>query len=259
MWDQDVQTELNSLNQMRTWEFSELPKEKKALGTKWIFNIKRDGCNNIIKYKARLVALGCHQRPGVDYAKIYASVVNKTGLRLFLAVVNQLDLHLHQLDVETAFLNAKLEEEVYLRIPKGLAANNESAQVLKLNKSLYGLKQAPRAWNHELAKTLTDLNFICNQLDQSVLKRNTDEMSCLICFYVDDILIASSDLTTIQTIKELIKSKYKITDMGEAQHFLGMTIQRDRPAKILTMHQENEVSNCIKEHRIEERRSRSTP
>eukprot|EP00963_Diacronema_lutheri_P013672 scaffold2671_cov455-Pavlova_lutheri.AAC.2 len=259
MWDQAVQNELNSLNQMRTWEFSELPKEKKALGTKWIFNIKRDGCNNIIKYKARLVALGCHQRPGVDYDEIYASVVSKTGLRLFLAVVNQLDLHLHQLDVETAFLNAELEEEVYLRIPNGLAAKDESAQVLKLNRSLYGLKQAPRAWNHELTKTLTDLNFICNQLDQSVLKCNTDEMTCLICFYVDDILIASSDLTAIQTIKELIKSKYKITDMGEAQHFLGMTIQRDRLAKILTMHQENKVSNYIKEHRIEESRSQSIP
>ena len=259
MWQEAVQTELNSLNQMRTWTFTDLPKGKKALGTKWIFNIKRDGHNNITKYKARLVALGCHQRPGEDYDEIYASVVSKTGLRLFLAAVNQLDLHLHQMDVETAFLNAELEDEVYLQIPYGLIEAQKSAQVLKLNRSLYGLKQAPRAWFQELTKTLTDLNFVCIQLDQSVLKCKSDGDVIYICFYVDDILIASPDPKSISKVKQLIKKKYKITDLGEAKHFLGMTIIRNRPARTMILHQINKVSNYVQQNGIDSSKVQSIP
>eukprot|EP00963_Diacronema_lutheri_P002830 scaffold220_cov678-Pavlova_lutheri.AAC.1 len=166
LWTEAINSELESLSKMRTWEVADLPKGKKALGSKWIFKIKRDNLNNITKYKARLVALGCHQRPGTDYEEIYASVVSKTGLRIFLAAVNQLDLHLHQMDVETAFLNAHLEEEVYLKTPAGMKGGSEE-QVLKLNRSLYGLKQAPRAWNHELTATLKKLKFRCIEVDQS--------------------------------------------------------------------------------------------
>ena len=99
--------------------------------------------NNIIKYKARLVALGCHQRRGEDYDEIYAALVSKTGLRIFLSAVNHLDLEMHQMDIETAFLNAELEDDVYLKLPDGLTKKTER-QALKLNKSLYGLKHAPR-------------------------------------------------------------------------------------------------------------------
>ena len=126
---------------MRTWDITELPTERKPIGTKWIFRVKRDEHGNITKYKARLVALGCHQKPGVDYDEIYASVVSKTGLRIFLAIVNQLDLHLHQMDIQIAFLSADLQEEVYLRIPDGLH-KIDPYQALKLNRSLYGLKRA---------------------------------------------------------------------------------------------------------------------
>ena len=258
-WQEAIKTELNSLSQMRTWTFAELPKGKKALGTKWVFNIKRDGQNNILKYKARLVALGCHQRPGEDYDEIYASVVSKNALRLFLAAVNQLNLHLHQLDVETAFLNAELGEEVYLRIPSGLTNNKESAQVLKLNRSLYGLKQAPRAWNQELTKTLNQIGFKCNQLDQSVLKCTSTETVIYMCFYVDDILIAGTDLSCIQTMKDLIQTKYKITDLNEAKHFLGMTIIRDRTAGTMILHQANKVSDYIQQHGIETSKIQSIP
>lgn len=258
-WKEAILTEISSLNNMRTWTITDLPKERKPIGSKWIFRIKRDTNNNIIKYKARLVALGCHQKPGEDYEDIYASVVSKTGLRIFLAAVNQLNLHLHQMDIETAFLNANLEEEVYLRVPKGFPDPEDQSKVLKLDKSLYGLKQAPRAWNQELTRTLNELNFTCNQVDQNVLKCEKTDKLCFLCFYVDDILIASDNVETINTMKNLIKSRYKAVDCGEAHHFLGITIERNRDHKILTMDQMNKVNGYIKEHGIEDSKPNHLP
>lgn len=258
MWQEAINSELESLSKMRTWELAELPKDKKAIGSKWIFRVKRDNQNNITKYKARLVALGCHQKPGSDYEEIYASVVSKTSLRIFLAAVNQMHLHLHQMDIETAFLNAKLEEEVYLKIPAGIQNNNET-KVLKLNRSLYGLKQAPRAWNNDLTKTLKDLNFTCVEVDQNVLKCRAKEEECYLCFYVDDILIASKNQKLIQNVKKMIQDKYKATDMGEAKNFLGITIHRKQNTGILEMEQTNKVKEYLKEHQMSDCKPNKIP
>lgn len=224
LWKEAIQNELDALSQMRTWEITELPEKRKPIGIKWIFRMKRDEHGNITKYKARLVALGCHQKPGVDYDEIYASMVSKTGLRIFLAVINQLNLHLHQMDIQTAFLNADLHEEVYQRVPDGLNKADQN-QALKLNRSLYGMKQAPRAWNEELTTTLKKMKFKCIEVDQSILKCESEEGNCYLCFYVDDILIASKHLNIIDNIKNLIKQEYKATDMEK------QVISLDSPLK----------------------------
>lgn len=258
MWIEAINNELESLSKMRTWESADLPKDKRPIGTKWIFRIKRDSQHNITKYKARLVALGCHQKPGTDYEEIYASVVGKTSLRIFLAAVNTMNLELHQMDVETAFLNAQLEEEVYLKPPNGLNIK-ENNKVLKLNRSLYGLKQAPRAWNHELTSTLKRLNFDCIEVDQSVLKCKTQNEECYLCFYVDDILIASQNLVQIDRVKSAIKKSYKVTDLGEAKTFLGITIHRNRETRTMEMDQIQKVQEYLKEHQVTECRPNKTP
>eukprot|EP00963_Diacronema_lutheri_P010446 scaffold1052_cov339-Pavlova_lutheri.AAC.62 len=95
LWEEAIQNEIDALSKMRTWDIKELPPDRKPIGAKWIFRVKRDEHGNITNYKARLVALGCHQKPGVDYDEVYASVVSKTRLRIVLAAVNHLDFHLH--------------------------------------------------------------------------------------------------------------------------------------------------------------------
>eukprot|EP00963_Diacronema_lutheri_P012506 scaffold1797_cov453-Pavlova_lutheri.AAC.1 len=258
LWSEAIHNELESLSKMRTWDICDLPAGKKPLGSKWIFRVKRDEMNNITKYKARLVALGCHQKPGEDYDEIYAAVVSKTGLRIFLTAVNHLDLEMHQMDIETAFLNADLEDEVYLKIPDGLNKRTEN-QALKLNKSLYGLKQAPRVWNQELTKTLKKMNFECIRVDENMLKCRTDQGTCYLCFYVDDILLASKNTTLINQIKDLIRQHYKATDLGEAKNFLGITISRDRNNRVMSMEQAVKVKEYLEQHRVTECKPNTRP
>ncbi|KAG8501502.1 hypothetical protein CXB51_003813 [Gossypium anomalum] len=143
-WRQAVMEEMKALKNNETWEVSDLPKEKKIVGCKWIFTtkFKPDGC--IDRYKARLVAKGFTQTYGLDYDKTFALVAKLNTIRVLLSLAANLDWHLTQLDVKNTFLNGELSEEVYMDFPPGF--EESKGQVCKLKKSLYGLKQSPRAW-----------------------------------------------------------------------------------------------------------------
>ncbi len=119
------------------------------LTSKWVFKckeiLKADGKISK-KYRARLVTRGFQQKEGIDYHETYAPVVKFTTLRMFLSLVAHLDLHCHQMDVKTAFLNGDLEQDVYMEQPEGCIDPERPDYVCKLEKALYGLKQAPRQW-----------------------------------------------------------------------------------------------------------------
>ena len=78
-------------------------------------------------------------------------------VRLLLALATVLGLYLHVVDVDNAFLNAMLREEIYLRQPEG--ADDGTGRVFRLRKALYGLKQAPREWNMELGDHLEEIGL----------------------------------------------------------------------------------------------------
>ena len=117
-WEQAMKEEMDSLISNKTWQLTELPKEKKALHNKWVYRIKEehDGSK---RYKARLVIKGFQQREGIDYTEIFSPVVKLNTIRTVLALVAKEDLFLEQLDVKTAFLHGDLEEEIYMIQPQG--------------------------------------------------------------------------------------------------------------------------------------------
>ena len=132
MWKEAIDSELTSLKKNNTWDLTELPAGRRPVGNKWVFTIKRDGESRIDRYKARLVAKGFTQAKGYDYSETYSPVAKMTTLRILLTLSNQRDLHVHQMDVKTAFLNGELTEEIYMRQPSGFEAGND--RVCKLNK-----------------------------------------------------------------------------------------------------------------------------
>ena len=133
---------------------SSLPSGAKVLSYRWVFSVKPGavGSNAPPRYKARLVVRGDGQREGIDYGEVFSPVVSSPTLRILLAVAAERDYELDQLDAVTAFLNASVDEELYMRVPDGYTA--PPSHVLRLRKSLYGLKQAPRCWNLMLQERL---------------------------------------------------------------------------------------------------------
>ncbi|CAN0331641.1 unnamed protein product, partial [Phaeothamnion confervicola] len=117
IWLKAMQEELGAHELNRTWVKCTSPPPKRLIGCRWVFAIKRAANGAMLRYKARLVAQGFSQRPGVDYDVTYAPVMTADAMRLLLALAAEFGFEIHQLDVVTAYLNAVLEEELYMSAP----------------------------------------------------------------------------------------------------------------------------------------------
>ncbi len=176
------------------------------------------------KRKSRLVVQGFLQREGLDFNETYAPVAKATTFRLMLALTQAYNLHLHQLDVDSAFLYADLDEEVFMTPPPGMEL--DEGFCLKLLKSLYGLKQAPRNWNKNIVEHIKSLCFKQCVLDNCLFVKQSGGNMYLISLYVDDILVAGSNREEVENIKRQFTKRYEMKDLGELNYYLGMKITR---------------------------------
>ncbi|XP_024009363.1 uncharacterized protein LOC112084459 [Eutrema salsugineum] len=140
-WENAVNSEYNSLEELQTWRLEDLPPNKKALGCKWVFTTKYRSDGTIERYKARLVVRDDHQEEGFDYDETFAPVAMMKTVRTFLDYAAKKNHEVHQMDVHNAFLHGDLHDEVYMKLPPGFRPDGET-RVCRLQKSLYGLKQA---------------------------------------------------------------------------------------------------------------------
>uniref|UniRef100_A0AAV1ULM2 Reverse transcriptase Ty1/copia-type domain-containing protein n=1 Tax=Peronospora matthiolae TaxID=2874970 RepID=A0AAV1ULM2_9STRA len=145
-WREAIRAELESMRLREVFLAAKLPKGYCAIGTKWVFKIKRKADGSIDKYKARLVAKGFKQQYGMDYTETFSPVGKYVTLRMVIAVAKYFGWTIDQLDVVTAFLYGVMMEKVFCVIPEGVELEG-SFDCLELVKAIYGLKQASRVWN----------------------------------------------------------------------------------------------------------------
>jgi hypothetical protein len=134
-----MEFELNALDKMRVWEVTQAPTNMNIVGSKWVYHYKYNPSGCIIKRRAHLVTQGFTQIFGVDYEETFSPVICLSSLRLICTLAARNDWSIHQMDIDSAYLNAYLEEPIYLKQPPGYSKGNE---VLLLNKALYSLKQS---------------------------------------------------------------------------------------------------------------------
>jgi hypothetical protein len=163
-------------------------------------------------------------------------VIRYSTLRILLAKAAIEDLEIEQMDVETAFLNPVLEEEIYMEIPQFFNElypdKDFTGKSLRLLKSLYGLKQAPRAWLLEVQAFFASIGFTASSADPNLFIRG----NTYVLLYVDDMLVIG-DKASVATAKAEIGKRWKCKDLKEAKLFVGFQIERDRAAKSLQIHQ----------------------
>jgi len=225
-WVQSMKDEVKALQNRGVWRVVRTPQGGgvRLIKSKYVYRVKKDWTGNVVKRKSRLVVQGFSQREGVDYDETYAPVAKVTTFRLMLALSKVLDLKIHQLDVDSAFLYADLDEDVFVKPPPGMTM--KQGYCLKLLKSLYGLKQAPRNWNKNIVDHIKSIGFTQSVLDNCLFVKTVGEETYLISLYVDDILIAGSDPSKIEEIKAEFTARYEMKDLGELNHYLGMKITR---------------------------------
>ena len=139
-WLVAMKQEMQSLAKNKTRVIVEAPRNKKFVGCKWVFKKKKGSKSTSAPvYKAGVMAKGFTQVEGVDFHEVFSPVVKHSSIRALLAILAMEDLELHQLDVKTTFLHGELEEEIYMRQPKGFKVKGKESHVCRLKKSLYGL------------------------------------------------------------------------------------------------------------------------
>ena len=258
-WTKAMEEEMESMRSNQVWELVDLPKERKAIGNKWVLKIKRKANGTIDKYKARLVAKGYTQQEGIDYEETFSPVVRFTSIRLILAIVASMDLELHQMDVKTAFLNGDLEEEIYMQQPVGFVNEGQENKVCRLLKSIYGLKQSSRQWYIRFHNTIILNDFIMIDEDHCVYIKRSKDKFIIMSLYVDDILIASNSKEYINGIKGWLSSNFEMKDMGEAAYILGVKISRDRSKKLLSLSQEPYINKILERFQMQHSKPIDTP
>ena len=162
-----MQAELKSIRKNNTWTLTNLPADRKVVGSKWVYKrkINQDGST---RYKARLVAKGYTQVQGADFHDTYSPVVRFTLLRLLLAFAAKLDLEVEHLDIDTPYLHGERSEDIYLQQPERFVDEERAEKVCKLHKALYGLKQGGREWNRKIDAILTNMNLKRSMFDACV-------------------------------------------------------------------------------------------
>ena len=158
-WAKAEQEELDSLHARKVWELVPRPPNANIISNKWIYKTKEDSEGRAIRRKARLVARGFTWIEGIDYEETFAPTAKFVTIRLIVALATSLNWPLDQADIDTTFLWADIDEDIYMQQPEGHIDPDFLEYVCKLLKSLYGLKQAARLWNRLLSKTLKKHGF----------------------------------------------------------------------------------------------------
>lgn len=210
-----------------------------------------------VRHKARLVAKGFSQLKGIDYNETYAPVVRYTSIRFLLALAAKYNLLIHQMDAVTAFLNAKLQEEIFMTQPTGF--DDGSGLVCKLKRSLYGLKQSSRVWNEELNNVLLNFGLERSNVDQCIYYHADKNKMLILAIYVDDVLIFANDLIIINNVKTALSTKFKMKDMGEAASILGMRITLDKKMRTIKIDQSQYIAEVLARFGMDQCNEISTP
>ncbi|KAH9746316.1 hypothetical protein KPL70_004379 [Citrus sinensis] len=259
LWMTAMQEEIKALHKNKTWELVPLPHGRKAIGNKWVYKIKRDGNDQVERYRARLVVKRYAQKECIDFNEIFSPVVRLTTVRIVLAMCATFDLHLEQLDVKTAFLHGELEEEIYMLQPEGFTETGKENLVCRLNKSLYGLKQAPMCWYKRFDSFIMSLGY--NRLSSdhcAYYKRFEDNDFIILLLYVDDMLVASPNKDRAQELKAQLAKEFEMKDLGPANKILGMQIHRDKNNRKIWLSQKNYLKKILRRFNMQDCKSIST-
>ena len=224
-WKKACDLEYETLLGYHTWDIIDKPPNINIVGSRWTYRIKRDNLGNTDRYKARLVAQGFSQVPGLDFNETYSPTIQLTSIRLILALACRYDLELRQIDVKGAYLNRKLKEDVYMKQPEGYIEKGKEHMVCKLNKGVYGLKQSGRVWHETLKREMERIGFRTGETDNTIFFRSRKGGAIEVAgWYVDDSLLASNSRESMERMVADIGGSFNIKDLGELERLLGIKI-----------------------------------
>ncbi|KAK1620070.1 hypothetical protein QYE76_025587 [Lolium multiflorum] len=192
---------------------------------------------------------------GRDYDETFAPVAHMTTVRTLLDVASVRRWSVSQLDVQNAFLNGELSEEVYMQPPPGYSVPD--GMVCRLRRSLYGLKQAPRAWFERFASVVTAAGFSPSLHDPALFVHTSPRGRTLLLLYVDDMIITGDDPEYIAFVKARLRDQFLMTDLGPLCYFLGIEVSSTSDG--FSISQEKYIQDLLARAALGDERTVDTP
>ena len=169
------------------------------------------------------------------------------------------DWGVYHVDVKTAFLNAKMDKEMYIKLPDGVDPKGLE-EICRLNLALYGTKQAGRLWGIKLDKELKEMGAVRSKVDPCLYEWHHPVHGCIfILVYVDDLIVAGEKLAGVEAVKRFVSAKFEVRDMGEVKDFIGMKVMRNRAAKTLTLSNPGHTATLLEAFGMDKATPNKTP
>lgn len=253
-WREAMDDEFNSLIERETWEVVDRPKDRKVVSSKWVFDLKTNELGQVVRAKARFVARGFSQVPGVDFTESYAPVSDPAVMRLCMAYAAKKGLAMKSIDFKCAFLNGILQEEIYLEQPRGYSVGDPKKKVLMLKKAIYGLVQAALEWRRVLVETLRRLSFEPMTTDPASFIRKNDGV--LMNTHVDDVTLYGKE-TALEELEKALEKKFELKRLGETTYLVGVRVEKEEDKVFLS--QAAYIEKLLKRFHLESANDRETP
>lgn len=281
-WKRAMIAELRSIINNRTWKVVDRPHDTRVIGSRIVLRNKYTSDGQLERRKARLVAQGFSQQPGVHFTETFAPVARLSSIRLIAALAARHRMTIKQFDVATAYLNGELRERIFMEPPtqlksilraiteeetedvdfrlkaaKMLSELEEGDKVCLLKKSLYGLRQAGRQWHSRLNEALTKNGFTATNGDPCLYRKDQGEDITLIAVYVDDLIVASRSQKCISDISKKLGDCFEIRDIGPIDYCLGVKFKQSEDR--ITLSQRGYITDLLNRFNMNDARPVSTP
>jgi hypothetical protein len=261
-WKAATRREYDSLIKNHTWDLVPLPTNRSLIRARWTFTIKPAFKASEKIYKARFVAKGYSQCPGIDYkeSEVYSPVLKHDSFRVVCSIAAVHDLELFQLDVKTAFLYGDLDEELYVEQPEGFVEIGNENLVCRLRKPLYGLVQSARKWNEKFDSFITQFGMKRSISDPCIYfnqGETTDDLT-LLGIWVDDGILGTRTKEKATAIIQYLETFFEMTS-HPANLFLGLEITRKREERKIFISQPNYIRSLLQKFKMTDCNPSSVP
>ncbi|KAK3238667.1 hypothetical protein CYMTET_51338, partial [Cymbomonas tetramitiformis] len=227
-WLEAIQAELEALVTVKKAllmvKEEDVPHGHKLLDMSLVLKVKMDKHGQLLKRKSRICVRGNKQEYGVDYFDTFAPCTQLSSVRIVITLALNLGLTVYHMDVETAFLNSTLEEDLYVRLPSGLEHGGYNC--VKLLKAVYGLKQAGKEW-FETSDTFImgyDSRVRKSDVEPCLYFIRDKDLMVIILAYMDDYLVAT-DKSWYDSFIAAFNSKYACKDLGVLDLVMGIGVR----------------------------------
>ena len=262
-WKEAMHVELHSLIKRDVFgPVVQTPASIKPVGNKWVFVRKRNKNNDIIRYKARSVAQGFSQRPGIDYEETYSPVMDAMTFRFLISLAVSEELDMRLMDVITTYLYGSIDSDIHMKIPEGfklpkaVSTKPRSMLSIKLQRSLYGLKQSGRMWYNSLSEYLLKEGYVNNPICPCVFIKKSEIGFAIIVVYVDDLNLVGTPEELTKTA-EYLKKEFEMKDLGKTKFCIGLQIEHF-PNGVL-VHQSTYIKKILKRFNMDKAHPLNSP